>query len=207
MKNICFYDVDTQKDFMDKTGALYVPNAEEIKSLLAVLTEYASANGIQVMGSVDRHYAVDEEMKIFPPHCMDSTEGQKKIPETCAGNKAFIENKAYSANELKAKMSAQTVYFEKQGVDVFSNANANLLTRFDAAVVYGVATEYCVKAAVLGMRKRGIDVLVVEDAIKGITPEGEAAAIKEMKAAGARFIKTGHVRYGNIEQILKEMWS
>ncbi|MFA5888456.1 MAG: isochorismatase family protein [Candidatus Nanoarchaeia archaeon] len=206
MKNICFYDVDTQKDFMDKAGALYVPNAEGIKQSLTWLTTYAAANGIQIMGSVDRHFAKDTELKTFPPHCMDKTEGQKKILETSVANSAFIECKAYSAQELKAKMSATAVYFEKQEVSVFSNANANLLTRFDAAVVYGVATEYCVKAAVLGMRQRGIDVLVVEDAIRGINPEGEFYAIEDMKKAGAKFIKTKDVLEGKVEEILKEMW-
>ncbi len=103
-------------------------------------------------------------------------------------------------------MAQPAVYFEKQEVSVFSNANAALLKRFDAAVVYGVATEYCVKAAVLGMRQRGIDVLVVEDAIKGINPEGEFYAIEEMKAAGAKFIKTKDVLEGKVEEILKEMW-
>jgi len=33
-------------------------------------------------------------------------------------------------------------------------------------VVYGVATDFCVKAAVLGMQKRGVQCYVVEDAIK-----------------------------------------
>lgn len=233
MENICFYDVDTQKDFMDAKGALYVPGAEEIKPRLEVMKRHALAlpydytdpesgrrycgvdcsYGISqypMLGSVDRHFEGDAELKGangFPKHCMNATEGQKKIPETtCGGTVAFIENKAYSASELKAKMSASAVYFEKQEVSVFSNANANLLKRFDAAVVYGVATEYCVKAAVLGMRQRGLDVLVVEDAIKGITPEGEKAAIEEMKNAGAKFIKTKDVLEGKVEEMLREMW-
>ena len=223
MKNICFYDVDTQKDFMDANGALYVPGAEGIKANLAELTRYALRREIQVMGSVDRHYEGDAELKGpngFPKHCMDGTDGQKKIPETPVIThypsmydpsldllrEAYIENKAYSASELKAKMSVFAVYFEKQDINVFSNANANLLTRFDASVVYGVATEYCVKAAVLGMRQRGIDVLVVEDAIKGINPKGEFYAIEEMKAAGAKFIKTKDVLEGKVEEMLREMW-
>lgn len=233
MENICFYDVDTQHDFMDERGALYVPGAEGIKPRLELLKRIALAlpydytdpetgrhycgvdcswgiRAYPLLGSVDRHYKGDAELggpNAFPPHCMDATEGQKKIPETThSGTKAFIENRAYSQNELKRLMSASAVYFEKQDVNVFSNANASLLTRFDAAVVYGVATELCVKAAVLGMRQRGIDVLVVEDAIKGITPEGEAKAVEEMKAAGAKFIKTRDVLEGKVEEILGEMW-
>lgn len=219
MKNICFYDVDTQHDFMDENGALYVPGAEGIKPNLAELAECALDNEYQIMGSVDRHYEGDAELKVFPKHCMDKTEGQKKIPETALPRiayfpegmptgleEAYIENRAHSANELKNAMTHPAVYFEKQEVNVFSNANAGLLKRFDAAVVYGVAAELCVRAVVLGMRQRDIDVFVVEDAIKGITPEGEAKAIEEMKKAGARFVKTKDVLEGKVEQMLNEMW-
>ena len=61
------------------------------------------------------------------------------------------------------------------------------------AYVFGVATDYCVKAAVLGMQERGIQTYVVEDAIKGITPETTEAALKEMEQAGAKFITTEQV--------------
>jgi len=191
---------------MEKARPIYVPGAEAIKLNLAELTRYALQNGYSIMGSVDRHSESDAELKVFVKHCMDKTEGQKKIPETSVANSAFIENRAYSANELKRLMSATAVYFEKQEINVFSNANANLLIRFDAAVVYGVATEYCVKEDVLGMIRRGLDVFVVEDAIAGITPDGEAKAIEEMKSAGARFIKTKDVLEGRVEEMLREMW-
>ena len=40
--------------------------------------------------------------------------------------------------------------------------------RVETAIVYGVATDYCVKDAVVGLLKRGIKVSIVEDAVKGI---------------------------------------
>ena len=66
------------------------------------------------------------------------------------------------------------------------------------AIVYGVATDYCVKAAVLGMQKLGVQCYVVEDAIKGITPESSRAALEEMAAAGAKFTTTQNVLEGKI---------
>jgi nicotinamidase/pyrazinamidase len=67
-----------------------------------------------------------------------------------------------------------------------------------AAVVYGVATDYCVKAAVLGLQKRGLQTYVVQDAIKGVAPETTKQALEEMAAAGARFVTTEDVIEGRI---------
>ncbi len=67
-------------------------------------------------------------------------------------------------------------------------------------IVYGVATEYCVKAAVLGFLKRGNDVIVVSDAIMGLTLKGSVDAIKEMKNAGATYLE-----YEDIKQIVEDL--
>src|SRR3989339_460088 len=87
-----FYDVDTQNDFMNADGALYVPAAELIKPALAKLTDYARANNIPVLGSVDKHFGTEQyksregELQKwggpFPDHCMSQTDGQDKIDET-----------------------------------------------------------------------------------------------------------------------------
>ncbi|MEK6816087.1 MAG: hypothetical protein AABY09_00610, partial [Nanoarchaeota archaeon] len=103
MKSLIFYDVDTQKDFMLKSGALYVPHSEDIIENLESLTAYAQYNSIQVFGSVDRHFANDNELKTFPPHCMDGAEGAKKVIHTCIPDSAFIENRPQPDRELKLK--------------------------------------------------------------------------------------------------------
>jgi len=55
-------------------------------------------------------------------------------------------------------------------------------------VVYGIATDYCVKASVMDALNLGYSVVVVEDLIRGVAPDTSAAAIAEMKAAGAVFV-------------------
>jgi nicotinamidase/pyrazinamidase len=55
-------------------------------------------------------------------------------------------------------------------------------------VVYGIATDYCVKASVMDALTLGYSVVVVEDLIRGVAPDTSAAAIAEMKAAGAVFV-------------------
>lgn len=58
--------------------------------------------------------------------------------------------------------------------------------------VVGLATDYCVKATVLDGLKMGFEVVVISDGIRAVNvnPDDGANAIKEMKRAGARFIKS-----------------
>ncbi|MBI2129706.1 cysteine hydrolase [Candidatus Woesearchaeota archaeon] len=93
-------------------------------------------------------------------------------------------------------------YFEKQAYDIFTNPALGHVLHIEKpkeAIVYGVATDYCVKAAVLGIQQRGIQCYVVEDAIKGVDPKTTEAAIEEMKKAGAKFINTKKV----LEEIVR----
>ncbi len=184
MKQKIFFNVDTQKDFMNKDGALYVPNAESIKGNLKKLTEFA-ADQINVISSVDVHYGTEEYKDVetelkknggpFPNHCMKGSEGCKPIKETFP-------------------LDIFTTYITKQTYDVFSNPITKVaLKGIKEAVVYGVATDYCVKAAVLGMLKMGIKVTVVEDAIMGVAKDTTDAALKEMKDKGAAFVKTEEI--------------
>ena len=91
------------------------------------------------------------------------------------------------------------IYFEKQSYDVFTNPAFPWfldMAKITEAVVYGVATDYCVKAAVLGMQQRGIQCYVVEDAIKGVAQDTTKSALEEMAQTGAKFVTTQQVLGG-----------
>lgn len=218
-----FWDVDTQNDFMNPNGKLYVPNAEIIKPNLKILTDYAREKNISVLGSVDKHFGTEEyrdregELQKwggpFPDHCMDGTYGQEKIADTRI--KEWKDRDARYMDEghripnwyregdkipeflidsfVNLSNGERGLYFEKQSFDVFDNPIVEkVLERAEVkeAVVYGVATDYCVKAAVLGMQKRGIQTYVVEDAIMGVAEDTTKSALEEMTNAGAIFLKT-----------------
>ena len=77
--------------------------------------------------------------------------------------------------------------------DIFDNKNTDKIIIQLAAsdyVVFGLATDYCVKLAVFGLLRRGYKVTLVTDAVKAATQEGEAIALKEMKNAGTVFTTT-----------------
>ncbi len=194
---LVFLDVDTQTDFMLASGRLYVPGAEEIIPNLKKLMTYAQEHGIPVLSSADAHAPDDPSFAQWPPHCVVGTLGQLRIPETSFPSAMVIGNRPGVFSPPR-KWSGQFI-IEKQEYDVTTNVN------FDAIlaslgprhfVVFGVATEYCIRGAALGLRQRGLLVDVVQDAIKPIGEEGGRKAIDEMVAAGVRLVTTADLCAG-----------
>ncbi len=194
MKTI-FFDVDTQKDFMNKDGALYVPEAEKIKPALKKITEYARKNAYSIMGSVDTHFSDDAELKEnggpFPEHCMKGTRGAKKIRETFPKMPLYVpSNNSINVSIESHLNEGGEVFFEKQNYDVFTNPHLEQnIKDVKLAIVYGVATDYCIKSAAIGLSKRGITTYILTDAIKAVSPKTEKIAFEEMEESGVKFIQ------------------
>jgi nicotinamidase/pyrazinamidase len=195
MKNLFFFDIDTQNDFMLKTGALYVPGAERIVAKLRRLFDFAEKNEISVISSMDTHTADDPEFVEFPPHCVKGTAGWRKLDDTLFPHPLIFSAAPADRNLPDCVRKNRQIIIEKNTFDVFSNPVMERLTLAlpPRAVVFGVATEYCVKKAVLGLRRLNIQTVVVEDAIRAIAPKTEKEAIEEMKSAGANFIPLANI--------------
>lgn len=190
---IIFFDIDTQRDFMLPDGALYVPGAEEIIPLLKRITEFASEEKNLLISSADAHKKDDPEFCDFPPHCVKGTPGQEKIAETLTENRIILDLQAQPNLDPD---KYQQIIIEKQVFDVFSNPNTDIiLTRVnpEQIFVYGVATDYCVKSAVLSTLARGYNVTVIEDVIRAVDKKSGEAAISEMKKSGAKFINSSEL--------------
>ncbi len=189
-----FVDVDTEVDFMVPTGNLYVPGAVEIVPNLKMLMAYAQEHGIPVLSPADAHPPDDPSFTQWPPHCVIGTPGQRRIAETQFPSPTVIPNRP-GAFIPPREWSGQTI-IEKTEYDVSTNPNFEAILASLGGrhfVVFGVATEYCVRGAVLGLRQRGLPVDLVLDAIQSITEEGGRKAIEEMVAAGTRLVKTAEV--------------
>ena len=190
MKNLFFLDVDTQRDFMLATGALYVPGAERILPKLRRLFDFARKNEISILSSADAHVADDPEFKQFPPHCVRGTEGQRKVDETLLPRPLVFQHQPVDRNLAEAVRKHQQIIVEKQSLDLFSNPVAERLIRVlpPRAIVFGVATEYCVKMACLGLRRLGVQTVLITDAVRALAPKTEKEALEEMRRAGVEFI-------------------
>jgi nicotinamidase/pyrazinamidase len=211
-------DVDTQHDFCDPTGALYVKGADALAPRFRELVARAVATSVPIVSSVDSHAfdawefagAVDTgpngESPGFPPHCVKGTAGWLKVPGTTAPRARFVPNVAMGSHELATlvrRHEPQHLLLEKEVYSLFANPNADTVldlvleraagVRF---VVFGVATDYCVRAAVLGLldwlerRVRRGEVWLVADAVAAVNEDSGSAAISESRARGARAVTT-----------------
>jgi nicotinamidase/pyrazinamidase len=191
---LVFFDVDTQADFMLPAGSLFVKGAEGIVPNLKRLMDCARARNIPVLSSADAHAPDDPSFAQWPPHCVVGTPGQLRIPETSFPSALVISNRP-GRFEPPREWSGQYIV-EKQEYDATTNVNFSAILqslgerRF---VVFGVATEYCVRGTALGLRALGKPVDLVTDAIREIKPEDGRKAIDEMVAAGVRLVKTEEV--------------
>ena len=213
-RELIFWDVDTQYDFMIKDGKLYVPNAEEIIPNLKKLYDYARRNNIRIMGSVDYHTLEDEEISdnpdfknTFPPHCLQGTPGWEKIEATKPENPLWIESREYSKEELENLLRNHTgeIIFRKQKFDVFSNPNVDPVLDFinpKEIVVFGVALDVCDAYAIEGfLKRRKYKLYLVEDAAKPIYEDRGRELIEKWKNEGVEIVKTGDIVEKNVLNI------
>jgi len=196
-RNVVFWEVDTQADFMLPGGKLYVPGAERLLPNIRRLTDAARQGRVFLVSHGCYHTKDDPEFKTFPPHCIKGTPGSAFVPE------ALTEKVVTVPNEPTARLpqdifAYQQILLEKQTLDIFESRHAGeLVKRFEddtEFVVFGVVTEYCVGFAAKGLLQRGRRVSVVRDAIETLKAEDAQRTVAELQALGAKVITTEQAR-------------
>ena len=189
MDRIFFADIDTQRDFMLPTGALYVPGAEGLIPKLRRLFDFAQKNDVHILSTTDAHSTNDPEFRQFPAHCIKGTEGQRKLEETLLPRPLILANQAIDRNLVQDVKKHLQIIVEKQTLDVFGNPVIERLLRIlpPRVVVFGVATEYCVQSACLGFRRNGVQTVLLSDAVKALSHKTEKEALKNLRQAGVEF--------------------
>ena len=192
-RNVVFWEVDTQADFMLPGGKLYVPGAERLLPNIRKLTDAARQRRVFLVSHGCYHTKDDPEFKTFPPHCIKGTAGSAYVPEALTEKVVTVPNEPTAA--LPRDLSQyQQILLEKQTLDIFESRHATELVKRlgddTEFVVFGVVTEYCVRLAAKGLLERGHRVAVVKDAIETLKAEDGERTVAEMQALGAKFITT-----------------
>lgn len=192
-RDLVFWEVDTQKDFMLPGGNLYVPGAERLLPNIQKLTDAARQGRVFLVSHGCYHATDDPEFATFPPHCVKGTSGAGFVPEALTGRVVTVPNEPTAA--LPQDLSQyQQILLEKQTLNIFESLHVNeLVERLGSAaefVVFGVVTEFCVRFAAKGLLDRGRRVSVVKDAIETLNPQDGQRTISDLQAGGARFIST-----------------
>ena len=151
-------------------------------------------NRLPKLETVDAHSFSDPEIKFFKfvsdIHSEKGTLGAEKIEETVFGSPNILvevepeKADVPSVHKIQSALSNNEIMrVEKNEIDVLKYGNGETgkveenkkgiqffenLKKAGAeiALVYGVAEEYCVKAAVAACKRFGITPIVIEDAVK-----------------------------------------
>ncbi|MGA9761743.1 MAG: isochorismatase family protein [Gaiellaceae bacterium] len=204
MTRAILWDVDTQVDFMLPEGRLYVPGAEALRPTMARLVEAARAAGIVHVASADDHELTDSEIsdepdfeRTYPPHCLRGTPGVERVPETKQIDPLPLSEQALPRERL-AKLIAgrREILILKKHFDVFTNPSTEALIELldpEEIVLFGVATDVCDDAAILGMLRLGRRVRFVEDAARGLDPDRVERCLAHWRERGVAFAHSDEI--------------
>jgi nicotinamidase/pyrazinamidase len=179
-------------------GKLYVPGAEQTREAMGRLVAAAREARIVHVASADDHELTDPEISdepdfenTYPPHCLRGTRGALRIPETEQLDPLPLGLTPYPPGVLRDLVGdRRELLLLKKSYSVFTNPSAESLLQIlapDEIVVFGVATDVCDHAAILGFLDRRLRVAFVEDAARGLSEERVAACTAVWRERGVRF--------------------
>jgi nicotinamidase/pyrazinamidase len=118
---------------------------------------------------------------LWPPHCVQNT----------ANAEILLDNNLFVAVVQKGKDKQYDSYSGFQDDGGAKTEMDQILKKhgIQELIVYGIATDYCVKATAIDAADAGYKVTVVEGLSKGVAPETTAKALEEMKAKGITLVK------------------
>jgi len=190
--------VDIQGDFtklkngslaVDGTDEAYIKTVEENTKRLkdAGFPIYATqdwhpANHISFFTNHPGKKAFDviplheKDQVLWPPHCVQKTPGAELL----------LDHKLFAGVTKKGMDSKYDSYSGFQD-DGGKKTDLNQLLKKNGIrklVVYGIATDYCVRATALDGLAAGYKVFLIKNLCRGVAPDTSQKAIEEMKAKG-----------------------
>jgi nicotinamidase/pyrazinamidase len=178
---------DVQVDFCPG-GALAVPDGDRIVPIINDAIRWFHARKLPIIAVRDwhppNHASFKEQGGPWPAHCVQMSRGAQFHPDLVLPPGTVVVSKA-----TDPKREAYSAFEGTTLEDRLRDVNAERL------FITGLATDYCVRQTVMDARKLGFQVVVLEDAVRGIdaVPGDSARAMDEMRAAGAAIAKSSAI--------------
>lgn len=190
--------VDIQGDFTTwKKGSLAVEGTDEaFIQKVAAATQSLKGKGLPIYATQDWHpadhvsfFSNHEGKKPFeviqvegrtqvlwPPHCVQDTENANIL----------MDPNMFVAVVKKGKNPKYDSYsgFQDDGGQKTEMDEILKKDGIKNLIVYGIATDYCVKATAIDAAEAGYNVTVITGLCKGVAPDTSAKALTEMKDKG-----------------------
>jgi nicotinamidase/pyrazinamidase len=173
--------VDVQNDFCPG-GALAVPHGDEVIAPINRLLQHPWFIVATKDWHPANHCSFQAQGGPWPPHCVQGTPGAELHPQLDAAK--------IQLTITKGSRPDRDAYSGFDGTNLADVLRERGVKR---VIVCGLATDYCVRATAQDALKEGFEVLVVEDAIRGVevNPGDCQRALDELRMAGARLVASG----------------
>lgn len=127
---------------------------------------------------------------LWPDHCVQYTRDAELHPDLRSAQIDLIQQKGEDRNVDSYSAFRDNERHAVTGLADFLNEQG--VTQLD---VCGLATDYCVILSAIDALEMmpGVKVRFIEDASRGLTPEGVAAAIDEMRGRGIDIINSADI--------------
>ena len=177
--------VDVQNDFCPG-GALAVPTGHEVIPVINPLLKQRWLSVATMDWHPAEHCSFEPHGGPWPPHCVQDTAGAELHPELDVTKIQLVIT--------KGSHPAEEAYSGFHGTELAKLLREKGVGR---VVVCGIATDYCVRATAHDALQEGFEVLVLEDAIRGveINPGDCQRALEELRLAGARVIVSSDLSF------------
>ncbi len=116
---LVFVDIDTQRDFLEPAGALFIAGSGAIIANLGRLTQFALGHQVPILATACCHEPDDPELKRFPAHCMRGSSGEKRVGATAVAGSVVLAVGERLMGEVPLHLTVQ-----KREIDVFSRPDA-----------------------------------------------------------------------------------
>lgn len=181
MRNTALVVVDVQNDFCPG-GSLAVQDGDKVVEPINKLIDHMRRFGTLVIATRDWHPENHKEhFKAWPVHCVQNTHGAEFHSQLELPDYAIVLSKGTNPEEHGySGFSGKTA----RGYDlqwILAGAGIKKL------ILTGLATDYCVLATAIDARELGFEVLLIEDAIRGVASDTTQAALARMKRTGVLF--------------------
>ncbi len=177
--------VDVQNDFC-LGGALAVPRGDEVVPVVNRLLAQRWLSVATMDWHPAEHSSFEPHGGPWPPHCVQHTTGADLHRELDTSKVQLVITKGSNPD--------QDAYSGFQGTDLARILRDRGVHR---VVVCGIATDYCVRATAQDALHEGFEVLLLEDAIRGVEvqPGDCQQAIEELRQAGATVIVSADLSF------------
>lgn len=117
-----------------------------------------------------------KDQVLWPPHCVQKTPGAEIL----------LDKKLFKAVVKKGMDSQYDSYsgFQDDGGKKTDMDKLLKKEKINKVVVYGIATDYCVRATALDAVAAGYKVIMIKNLSRGVAPDTSQKYIDEMKAKG-----------------------